>query len=272
MYSINQARRIRGAAGDPLPTVFKSFQKNHITFRRGQLCLICAGPGTGKSALALTLPIRSGVPTLYLSADSDPFTQVSRSLSAFSGLPMDESERYARGEKVDEETTVKALEMALLPIRFNFLPSPTLPQIERSMNAFDELYGEYPFGGLEVFLEFAHEMARTTQSCVIGLHHVNGPYNDADKPIPMSGIKGQIGRVPEMVLTLFRSGPDSIGVSPVKNRGSKADASGQTYADLYFDGSTMTIADMEDTVAPFAGGVVGSTDPLARRVAEEMMG
>lgn len=294
MYSINQARRIRGAAGDPLPTVFKAFEKNHITFRRGQLCLICAGPGTGKSALALTQSVKSAVPSLYMSADSDPFTQVSRSLSVFSGLPMSESERYARGEKVDEETTAKALEMALLPIRFNFLPSPTLPQIEKSMNAFDELYGEYPaltiidnitnvrngtddnaenpFGGLEVFLEFAHEMARKTQSCVIGLHHVNGPYNDADKPIPLSGIKGQIGRVPEMILTMFRSGPDSIGVSAVKNRGSKADASGQTYADLYFDGSTMTISDMEDTVAPFAGGVVGSTDPLGRRVAEEMMG
>lgn len=299
MYSITQARRIRGAAGDPLPTVFRSFEEYKITFRRGQLCLICAGPGTGKSALALTQAVKSKVPTLYMSADSDAFTQVSRSFSIHTGLTMDETERYARGAQVLPSTLEKAKELNAIPIRFNFLASPTLANIERSMEAFDELYGEYPaltvvdnitnvrngtednaenpFGGLEVFLDYANEMARETQSCVIGLHHVNGPYNDQNRPIPMSGVKGQIGRVPQMILTLFRSGPGSVGVSPVKLRGAKFDPSGEYYTELDFDGSTMTFKD-QDAGAPLAiPGMPGTIDPFgsdhpSRRMAEEMMG
>lgn len=287
MYSIVQARRIRGAAGDPLPTVFPSFDKYKIVFRRGQLCLICAGPGTGKSALALTQAVRSRVPTLYMSADSDAFTQVSRSFSIHTGILMDETERYARGEEVLPSTMVKAEELKRIPIRFNFLAAPKLSNIEKSMEAFDELYGEYPaltvvdnitnvrngtednaenpFGGLEVFLDYANEMARETQSCVIGLHHVNGQYNDQDKPIPISGVKGQIGRVPQMVLTLFRSGPGSVGVSPVKLRGAKFDPSGEYYTELDFDGSTMTFSDQSVGMPLAVPGRPGTVDPFGER-------
>lgn len=293
MYSITQARRIRGAAGDPLPTVFQSFEDFKIVFRRGQLCLICAGPGTGKSALALTQAVRSRVPTLYMSADSDAFTQVSRSFSIHTGLTMDETEKYARGEPVLPSTLEKAKDLNSIPIRFNFLAAPKLSNIERSMEAFDELYGEYPaltvvdnitnvrngtednaenpFGGLEVFLDYANEMARETQSCVIGLHHVNGPYNDQNKPIPMSGVKGQIGRVPQMVLTLFRSGPGSVGVSPVKLRGAKFDPSGEYYTELDFDGSTMTFKDPGSGMALGIPGGSDTVDPFGdeRRRREE---
>jgi len=297
MYSIVQARRIRGAAGDPLPTVYKSFEDYNIIFRRGQLVLIAAGPGTGKSALALSQAVKSRVSTLYMSADSDAFTQVSRSFAIHTGLTMAETEKYARGEPVLPSTLEKAKSLNALPIRFNFLEAPTLGSIERSMEAFDELYGDYPaltvvdnitnvrngtednaenpFGGLEVFLDYANEMARETQSCVIGLHHVNGPYNDANKPIPMSGIKGQIGRVPQMILTLFRSGPGTVGVSPVKNRGQKADTTGEWYCELDFDGDTMTFKDQDSGMAVAIPGGPDTVDPFGdtrRRAEEEMMG
>jgi DnaB-like helicase C terminal domain len=287
MYSIVQARRIRGAAGDPLPTVFQSFEQFKIIFRRGQLCLICAGPGTGKSALALTQAVRSRVPTLYMSADSDAFTQVSRSFSIHTGITMDETERYARGEEVLQSTLDRAEELKRIPVRFNFLAAPKLSNIEKSMEAFDELYGEYPaltvvdnitnvrngtednaenpFGGLEVFLDYANEMARETQSCVIGLHHVNGPYNDQNKPIPMSGVKGQIGRVPQMILTLFRSGPGTVGVSPVKLRGAKFDPSGEYYTELDFDGSTMTFKDPDAGMPLAVPGGPATMDPFGDR-------
>jgi len=82
---------------------------------------------------------------------------------------------------------------------------------------------------------------------VIGLHHVTGPHNDGDKPIPLSGIKGQIGRVPEMIMTLHRVpnefGPDALNISTVKNRGGKSDPSGQDFASLEFVGETMKISD-----------------------------
>lgn len=90
-------------------------------------------------------------------------------------------------------------------------------------------------------------MARRTGAALVGLHHVTGPFNDSATPIPLSGIKGQIGRVPEVVLTMHRIsegfGSDSLRVSTVKNRTGKADPSGYDYAELEFNGDTMSIVD-----------------------------
>ena len=260
MFSILQARRLRGNEGEPLPYVFNAFESKKIQFRRGQEILVVAAPGTGKSALALTYAIKSGLSAMYFSPDSGSFTQVQRSYSITTGEDMSEAENFAR-EKSDDHMS----RLGALPLRFNFEASPSLAEIERDLAAFEEVFGEYPalmivdnitnvrsgiqdndndpFSGLEGLLDYLHSLARETQTCVIGLHHVNGPYNDGDKPIPLSGIKGQVGRVPEMVLTVFRSGPDRIGVSVVKNRGNYADPSGETFAELVFDGETMTIGD-----------------------------
>jgi hypothetical protein len=91
-------------------------------------------------------------------------------------------------------------------------------------------------------------MARFTGACVIGLHHVTGTYNDADRPIPLSGVKGQVARVPELVLTLHKVieqfGPDSLRVSTVKNRGGKSDPSGSEFVSLDFVGDTMQITEV----------------------------
>ena len=264
MYTPRQSLYIRGSAGDPLPPVWDSLEGKGTQLRRGQLVLVCAGPGTGKSAFVLAYALKSKVPTLYFSADSDAFTQLSRSVSILSGQPLVKSTAAVRsadlGDVVDE--------LDELPIRFNYKASPSLDVIEESLEAYNALYEDYPalivvdnvtnvrtdagdgddpFSGLESLMDYLHEMARETGSCVIGLHHVTGPHNDGDKPIPLSGIKGQIGRVPEMILTLHRVqeefGSDQLNVSTVKNRGGKSDPSGQDFASLEFVGETMKIAD-----------------------------
>jgi hypothetical protein len=106
-----------------------------------------------------------------------------------------------------------------------------------------------PFTGLEGLMDYLHSMARETGSCVIGLHHVTGDYNNGDKPIPLNGVKGQIARVPEMVLTIHKVILDDeesiLRVSPVKNRGGKPDPTGQTYAELSFVGNRMSIRDVD---------------------------
>lgn len=243
--------------------MWNSLASRGSTFRRGQLALICAGPGTGKSAFILAYALKSRVPSLYFSADSDAFTQLSRSVAILSGWTLERSTRAVRdadlgqiGEELDE-----------IPIRFNYSASPSLDAIEQSLEAYLALYEDFPaliivdnvtnvrtdsgeddpFSGLEALMDYLHAMARETGSCVVGLHHVTGPHNDGCKPIPLSGIKGQIGRVPELILTLHRVpnefGPDSLNVSTVKNRGGKADPSGQDFASLEFVGETMKISD-----------------------------
>lgn len=265
LYTLNQSARIRGAAGEPLPVVFQALESKGARFLRGQLCLICSGPGTGKSAFALNYALKARVPTLYFSADSDAFTQLSRSLSSLIGWKLEDAGRAVLGGDLGADAERRLSE---IPIRFVYDASPNLDTIERTMMAYEEVYGDYPslvivdnitnvrsgdaetddpFTGLESLMDYLHTMGRQTDACVFGLHHVTGGYNNADKAIPLSGVKGQITRVPEMVLTLHKrlSGFDSetLCVSVVKNRGGKADPSGDNYAELEFIGDAMQIRD-----------------------------
>lgn len=262
MLTLAQSATIRGSAGEPLPTVWKGLTDKGTKFLRGQLALIAAGPGVGKSAFVLSYALKSGVSTMYFSADSDAYVQLSRSLAIRGGLNMADSAELALSDDYDKVTQI----IGNVPIRFSYNPSPTLSHIEKAVMAYDELHGDFPElivvdNALDVVLDdsdesgqaldqlmsWLHDLARTTGSCVIVLHHVTGPFNDADKPIPLSGVKGQIGRVPELILTLHKHtqdmGPDTLCVSTVKNRGQKADPSGNTFVELDFDGDLMQITD-----------------------------
>lgn len=262
MLTLAQSATVRGSAGEPLPTVWQGLTDSGTRFLRGQLALVAAGPGTGKSAFVLSYALKSGVSTMYFSADSDAFVQLSRSLAILGEMHMAEASDLALSDDYDKVTQI----IGNVPIRFSYEPSPTLAHIEKAIVAYDELHGDFPElivvdNALDVVLDseedgntaldhlmaWLHDLARTTGSCVIVLHHVTGPFNDADKPIPLSGVKGQVGRVPELILTLHKHteemGPDLLCVSTVKNRGQKADPSGNTFVELDFAGDRMSITD-----------------------------
>lgn len=265
MLTLAQSADVRGSAGEPLPTVWETLERHGTRFLRGQLALVAAGPGTGKSAFVLNYALRSGVSCLYFSADSDAFVQLSRSLAILGGMNMQDAGdlALAGGARVGDI-------VGHAPIRFSYDPSPTLSHIEKELAAYEELYGDYPelivvdnamdvnlevgeadqAQSLDALMAWLHDAARETEACVIVLHHVTGPYNDANQPIPLSGVKGQIGRVPELILTLHKhpddyGGMDELRVSTVKNRGQRADPSGQSYVGLTFDGYRMSIKDNE---------------------------
>ena len=269
MLTLGQSAAVKGSAGEPLPTVWKSLEDAGTRFLRGQLALVAAGPGTGKSAFVLSYALRAGVSCLYFSADSDAFVQVSRSLAILGDIDMKQS-----GELILDKSHGKIEDIiGNVPIRFSYNPSPTLTHIENQLLAYEELYGDFPElvvvdNALDVVMEgseddqsrsldslmaWLHDMARTTEACVIVLHHVTGPYNDANQPIPLSGVKGQIGRVPELILTLHKQPgeygwADQLCVSTVKNRGQRADPSGQSFVPLEFDGYRMSIAEKQEEV------------------------
>lgn len=267
MYTLRQSVFVKGSAGDPLPKVWDSIEQGGTQFLRGQLVLVCAAPGIGKSGFILTYALRAKVPTLYFSADSDAFTQATRAISILTGKTMELSKTEVRTGRLDADS-VNALDQAAM-IQFEYHASPSLKQIKDSLDAFHQKWGsppslividnitdvfsgidnnaDDPFSGLEGLMGSLHELARESGSCVIGLHHVTGDYNNGNIPIPLRGIKGQIGRVPEMVLTLHRIGnefgPDEFNVSTVKNRAGKSDTSGLTFVSMDFTGDTMQIVD-----------------------------
>ena len=263
----------RGSGGDPLPTAFKTLAAAGTHILRGQLALIVAAPGGAKSAFTLAYALKGRIPTMYFSADSDSFTQATRMLSMELGWPLEKSKQAVRDGRLPAETRtwdVNPDNPGGIPIRLNYSAQPTLDTIKNGLEAYAEVFNEYPamvvidnitnvvtgvaandedpFGGLEVLMDYLHEVARETGAAVVGMHHVKGDYNDGDKPIPLSGIKGQIGRVPELILSLHRVqstyGGDALRVSVIKNRSGKADPSGRTYAELRFEGRTMTLGDI----------------------------
>lgn len=267
MFSLLQSVNIRGSAGVPLPNPFESLKAKGVNLLRGQLALIASGPGTGKSAFTLNWALKAAVPTMYFSADSDAFVQSSRAISVLTGRTMVESAKMVLGRQLSPDVVH---ELSGIPVRFNYSASPTLDDVQLSIESYEEVYGDYPslvvvdnitnvigdgsdgedpFSGLESLADYLATMARDTEAAVVGLHHVTGSYNDADKPIPLSGVKGQITRVPAMVLTLHKIPgneweDDTLCVSAVKGRSFKADPSGADFTRLRFDGPRMQIEDI----------------------------
>ena len=64
--------------GEPLPSVFKTFESNKIIFRRAEVSMLAGTPGVGKSTLALALALNMKVPSLYISADTNAHTMAMR--------------------------------------------------------------------------------------------------------------------------------------------------------------------------------------------------
>jgi hypothetical protein len=229
--------------------------------------MIASGPGVGKSALALLLAIRSETKGIYMSADSDPATQYSRTVSMLTGMAV--SEVQAQMER-NEVTAFNEVLAEVGHLRFDFDAGPTLSDIEEVVYCYGLIHGRWPeilvldnlsnavdesggdgFVALENILTFLHEIARKTNACTIVLHHLVGEWENGDKPAPLSGLRGKVSKLPELIITLYRKiddegfEPEQLGIAVVKNRNGKASAAGRMVLHLAMDLETMAIEDIE---------------------------
>ncbi|MFD7017192.1 AAA family ATPase [Streptomyces sp. NPDC059928] len=273
MFSLNQSVLVRGAAGEPIPSPYRGLQKLEVEFRRGDFSVVCAGGGTGKSLMALFLATWSNVPTLYVSADSTPATQLSRATAMITG----DNAREVKKALVADDGSFGRYEEALSKrwwLRFNYSARPTPQDIELHLACYREVFGCYPHlvvidnitnvdgggssnaeeytFGLEGLCDYFNEMARETRAHVMAMHHVVGEYSSGIKPIPLDGVKGKIGRVPSVVLTIHAEVDGMQGrtlhISPVKNREGFTDPSGETFASFEVNTSNLRITDLDDEV------------------------
>ncbi|MFI0553405.1 AAA family ATPase [Streptomyces scabiei] len=261
---------VKGAAGEPLPSPFKGLARHEVEFRRGEFSLVAAGPGTGKSLFALNLALYGNMPVLYYSADSNAATQLTRATAILTGENVRDIKRKLLNDDFGEYLGYLSKRWW---IRFNYDARPTLWDLERDLRSYFEVFGMFPHlivvdnitnvagdspagdaesftFGLEAMCEYMSEMARYTGAHVLALHHVIGEYSDGLQPIPLSGVKGKIGRVPNVILTIHKEidGMDGriLHVSPVKNREGFEDSSGQTFSSYVFNSTNMQLTDVDD--------------------------
>ncbi|MGW6597897.1 AAA family ATPase [Streptomyces sp. NPDC055036] len=268
MFSLTQSIGIRGSAGEPLPHRFESLRRLDVEIRRGEVSLVVAGPGTGKSLFAANLATLGNFPCLYFSADSSPATQTARATSIITGDDSKDVKQSLLEGDFSEYLEVLGKRWWL---RFNYSARPSLTEIEIHLLCYLELYGTLPHlvivdnitnvdtgvvgdaetftFGLEGLCEYLSEMARETGAHVLALHHTTGEHSDGLNPIPLSGVKGKIGRVPALVLTIHKEvdGMNSriLHVSPVKNREGFEDSSGATFASFRLNRSNLRLEEIE---------------------------
>ena len=248
--------------GEPLPSVFRTFDANKVVIRRSEISMIAGTPGAGKSTLALAIALRAKVPTLYISADTNAHTMAMRLLSMIINKPQSEAEMLLID---DVENSRKVINNSSGHIFWSFESAPTLTDIDQEVEAFEELWGCAPtlividnlmdiandggeeFAAMRSTIKELKYLARDTNAAVLLLHHTKESY--VGNPCqPRSALQGMVAQLPALICTVGTNAPGFIAVAPVKNRYGKADPTGDTAFWLQFNPEIMDVSDIPERV------------------------
>lgn len=249
MRSLGQAIQRTGDLAAELPQPWPSLATHRVSFRRGQVSLIAAAPGGGKSTFALAYAIYSGVPTLFVSADTDLATMAVRAAAAVLGWTQ------AAVEPRMHTPEVQAALESTEHIRWADDNQPTVADIYAEVQAYTEVYGACPqlvvvdnlidvqaergsdkdWSGTRAVVDGLKKLARESEAHVLVLAHATGRYENGDEPIPLGGLEWKPGKNVELVLTMHWGEGRELRLCPVKNRTGKASAKGTLFVPLYAD-------------------------------------
>lgn len=253
-------RIVRGGleTGKALPDVYQTMARAGVRIRQGKVTMIAGRPGSGKTMLTLNLASKWQVPTLYFSNDSDEMTVASRLISR--RINSRTSDEVAKVIDTNRSWASNALE-GDEHIQWCFDPSPTLQDIETEVEAFEELYGEYPklivvdvlmqvnyaedneHSSQGRVIQYLNSLARRTGAAVIVVHHTTEGVEGTPCQ-PRSAILNKISQLPAVILTVASHG-ETFYFAPVKNRDGRDDASGGMVFAMYLDAGRCIIEDME---------------------------
>ena len=244
--------------GEPLPSCFKAFEASKIIIRRSEVSMFAGAPGVGKSTLALALALKTNVPTLYISADTNAHTMAMRLASMISGKNQTDVEH-----KLNTDVGwTKAVLQKGSHIIWCFESSPTLQDIAEEVEAFEELWGCPPtmiildnlmdvatdggeeFASMRAIMKELKYLARATNSAVVVLHHTSEAVMGTPCQ-PRSALQGKVAQLPALICTLGTVGT-SLGVASVKNRYGRADAGGTLITWLAFNPEYMYVEDIPE--------------------------
>lgn len=279
MQKLSLAMRASEGEGEALPSVFPSLEKIGAKFRRSQLSMIAAAPGTGKSAIAAYIATNMaygeygeyGVPILYFSADTDKGTLGNRVAASISRFTVSEAEELLAS---GHSGIWDMLDTATSHIWFSWNRGPDLDDMEAELEAFAHVMGDWPHlifvdnlkniwvessgeGGDHVrydrVLDFLHELSGITNAHICVLHHVTGQYENGNEPIPLSGILGKVSKPFRLILTMHKAWDGMLGISIVKNSSGRMDASGRLVVHIPYDLERMQFMDAEETASQRSG-------------------
>lgn len=214
---------------------------------------------THNSALAQNIVTRGDgngtvARTFYFSADSDAQTMFTRSAAMSTGYEMSEVERLMREGGM--EMLDARVRQATAHINYSFKSTLDVDYMMDELTAYAHVYGEWPevivadnLSNIEVGVDdewrglgeasfFLMDLARDTGAAVIALHHVSGEHEAGGRPIPLSGLRGKVSKLPATILTLHRA--QGVKVSVVKNRSGRADPGGNFGVELTADLARMS--------------------------------
>lgn len=260
MQSLVQARGQSTSLGEPIRSPIQGLHDNGVLIRKGQLCMVAAGPGSGKSMLVQAI-VHNGDgkeknTALYLSADSDASVMHERAGALSTDLDQDTiREMVAEGNTAMIDAAIKAKHSH---VTYSFRSSPSEDYIIDELTAYVELHGRFPevlvvdnlkdmaddddadeFRALDDATTFLNSLAKSAGLAVIALHHVVGHMEDNQAPIPLSGVRGKINKTATVILTLYRPSSETMRISVVKNRGGMSDSSGNFWVPLEVDAGKM---------------------------------
>lgn len=257
MRSLHRAVKAGNKIASTLPNPYTSLANRSIQLRRGEVTLIAGQPGAGKSTVALHWAWKAQRPTLYFCADTSEASMQLR----LAAMITDTDQSLV--EPLMEDTTWAASVLSQANnIRWSFESAPSLQDIELEVDAFSELYGQFPelividnlidcthsdgdeWNSLRSLLRELKWWARETNASVLCLHHTSEGTAGNPAP-PRNAIMGKLAQTPALILTVTNSQPGFLGVCPVKNRWGQADPSGANVSWLVYEPARMHIGDME---------------------------
>ena len=260
MRTLARAVGSKDIGGEPLPSVFRTFEVNKVIIRRAEVSMIAGTPGAGKSTLALAMALRAKVPTLYVSADTNAHTMAMRLLSMITGKPQSEAEVLLNDDVIGSRRIINDSSGHIF---WSFESAPSLADLDQEVMAFEELWGCAPtlivvdnlmdiandggeeFAGMRSTIKELKYLARDTNAAVLVLHHTKESYS-GNPCQPRSALQGMVAQLPALICTVGTNAPGYIAVAPVKNRYGKADPSGDTAFWLQFNPEVMDVSDIPE--------------------------
>lgn len=246
MQSLSRIAQRPQETGAFLAPVFLPLENAGIRLREGTVTFIAGVAGAMKTGLTLYWVGRLGRPTLYFSADSEPFEMVERAAAMVTGDQM---------FQVRANPAHYAEVLDNLPIRMVFEDSPSYRDLELEVAAYAEVHGRFPevlvidnllnlvgenedeWGAHRDHARVIHRITRITKATVLVLAHMGEDKVDpSQNPQPRTKLQGKVSQLPKLILSLAFDG-QRLKIAPVKNRFGPADASGHTYVELHVDPS-----------------------------------